>query len=136
MGDVPVLNWILRAEAVSGVRIVADAVSLRHLRAQSRRAVANLGAEDDAGEPLGLLLQNLVELVHPLLGEALRRHPHLKLWMESVQARRLLFQQRHEMPRFGVTGIPAWDEDGVDARQFRQNVSPFFQRELDLLRIP
>ena len=133
--DVPVLHGILAAQAVRDVGVAADAVALRHVRAQHRQAVAHLRAEDDAGQPCRLGLEDRVELVHPGLREALRRHPHLRLRVELAQAGGLPLEQRHQVLRLRVPGIAARDEDRVDARQLREDFRPFLERELDLLRI-
>ena len=135
MRDVPVLHWVLAAEAVRDVWVVADAISLRRVRAEDRQAVADLRSEDEAGQPRRLGSQDRVELVHPGLGEALRREPHLRLRMELPEAGGLLLEKRHQVLRLCVTGISAGHEDRVDARQFREDLRPFLQRELDLFGI-
>jgi len=56
--------------------------------------------------------------------------------MVFAQVHGLLLEQRHQMPRFSVTGISARHEHGVDAREFREHIRPLLEREVDLLRIP
>ena len=118
VGDVPVLHRVLAAQAVRDVRIPADAVPLRHVRAQHGQAVAHLRPEDDPGQPRGLGLEDAVELVHPRLREALRRHPHLRRRVVLVKARRLPLEQRHQVLGLRVAGIAARDEDRVQAGSF------------------
>ena len=55
--------------------------------------------------------------------------------MVLAQARRLPLEQRHQVLRLRVPGIAARDEDGVDARQLREDLGPLLERELHLLRI-
>ena len=114
---------------------MADRVALGDLRAQRRQRVPHLRAEDEAGEPGRLLRHQVVELVHPVRGEALRRHPHRRLRVELAEARGLLLEQREHVPRLGVAGIAAGHEDGVDPRQPLEDLGPFLDREVDRRRV-
>ena len=113
------------------VRIAPDRIFRRNFRAQLRQRDADLRAVDHAAQPGRLPVHNLEPLVHPLTGEALRRHPHLSLGMELVQRLRLLFEQRHHVFWARMTGIAARHEDRVDARQPAVDFGPFLHRELD-----
>ena len=117
IGHVPIRHGELGLRAVGDVGIVADGISLRNARGKGRDIVARLRAVNNAAEPGGLGLHERVELLDPLLAEALRRHPHLRLRMILVQQRGLLFEQRKQVFRLGVTGIAAGHEHVVDARK-------------------
>ena len=79
IGDVPVGDRVLAAEAVRDVGVVADRVPRRHGLPQLGQAHPHLRPEDDAAQPRRLGLQEREELVEPLGREALRRDPHLGL---------------------------------------------------------
>jgi hypothetical protein len=94
---VPVRHRELTLPVMRNVGVMAQLVFRRQQRAKFHRIEPHLGAEDDAGEPRRLFLaHDGHELVPPLLRETLRRNPHLRLGMITMQVLGLLRQQRQE----------------------------------------
>src|SRR5690349_17503884 len=112
-GCVPIGHRILRLAAMRDVRVVTDGITLGNRGAELGEAHADLRTENDAGQPRGSVLEDAEKLIHPLAIEALRRNPHLRLWMVAVEYVRFFGEERHQVPGLGVARIAARDEDGV-----------------------
>ena len=128
--DVPVGHRVLRAQAVGDVRVQPDLVARVNLRAQGRQRVAHLRTKHQAGQPGRLARHQVVELVHPVHGEALRRQPHRRVRVKLAQARGLALEEPEHVPRLGVARVAAWHQDGVDARQTFEDLGPLLHRQI------
>jgi len=96
--------------------------------AQFGEAQAILGAENDARQPRRFLrTHDLQPFIHPFLSEPLRRHPYLRVRVRAMEHFDLFFQQGHHVFRLRVARVPARHEHRVDARQFLEYATPFFQ---------
>src|SRR5262245_33293471 len=105
-------------------------ILLRNTRGKRRDIITRLRPVSDATQPVWRGLHESIELFHPILAEALRRHPHLRHRVILAQQSGLLFEQSEQIFGLRVAGIAAGHKYIIDTRETAVYDFPFLQSKL------